>query len=104
MTTRKGSERPFVLITISGGVATIWEHPSVDAEVVDWDNWDGQDPTRNELAELRETAERIQDRNDREAFLRQVQELEDRGVAEDDDLEEMTRIEMEDKRARRQKR
>ena len=100
MTTRKGSERPFVLVTVSGGVATVWEHPSVDAEVVDWDNWDGQDPTRNELAELRETAERIQDRNDREAFLRQVQELEDRGVAEDDDLEEMTKAEMADKKER----
>ena len=79
------AEKPFLLVTVSGGVATIWEHPSVDAEVVDWDNWDGQDPTRNELAELRETAERIQDRNDREAFLRQVQELEDRGVAEDEE-------------------
>ena len=108
-------KKPFVLVTVSGGVATIWEHPSVDAEVVDWDNWDGQDPTRNELAELRETAERIQDRNDREAFLRQVQELEDRGVAEDEEDEEdeddeddegaelceMTKVEIDDRRRRR---
>ena len=85
MAKRKRSKRPFVLVTISGGVATVWEHPSVDAEVVDWDNWDGQDPTRSELALLREIAERIQDRNDREAFLRQVQDLEDRGVAEDEE-------------------
>ena len=82
------AEKPFLLVTVSGGVATIWEHPSVDAEVVDWDNWDGQDPTRNELAELREIAERIRNRGDKAAFLRQVQELEDRGVAEDEEDEE----------------
>ena len=99
MATRKANERPFILVTVSGGVATVWEHPSVDAEVVDWDNWDGRDPTRSELALLRETAERIEDRDDKATFLRQVQELEDRGVAEEN-LEEMTRIEMEDKRGR----
>ena len=101
MAKRKGSKRSFVLVTVSGGVATIWEHPGVDADVVDWDNWAEQDPTRNELAELREIAERLENRNDKAEFLRQVQELEDRGVAEDDDLEEMTKVEMADKRARR---
>ena len=111
MAKRKGSKRSFVLVTVSGGVATIWEHPGVDADVVDWDNWAEQDPTRNELAELREIAERLENRNDKAEFLRQVQELEDRGVAEDDDdddddddwaeLREMTKVEMDDKRRRR---
>ena len=84
MAKRKRSKRPFVLMTISGGVATVWEHPSVDAEVVDWDNWDDKDPTRDELKYLREVAEQLQDRNDKAKFLREVQELEDRGVAEDE--------------------
>jgi hypothetical protein len=82
---KQKSERPFILVTVHGGVATIWDTPGVDTDLVDWDNWGGQDPTRNELAELREIAERIQDRDDRETFLRQVQELEDRGVAEDEE-------------------
>ena len=79
------TERPFVLVTVSGGVATIWDNPSVDAEVVDWDNWDGRDLTRDELKYLREVAEQFQDRNDKAKFLREVQELEDRGVAEDEE-------------------
>ena len=77
--------RPFILVTIHGGVATVWEHPGVDADVVDWDNWYDRDPTRDELKFLREVAEQLQDRNDRAEFLRQVQELEDRGVAEDEE-------------------
>ena len=100
MAKRKRSKRPFVLVTVSGGVATIWDVPGVDTDLVDWDSWDGQDPTRDELAELREIAERIQNRGDKAAFLRQVQRLEDRGVAEDDDLEEMTKAEMADKKER----
>ena len=76
-------ERPFILVTVHGGVATIWDAPGVDTDLVDWDNWYDRDPTRDELKFLREVAEQLQDRNDRAEFLRQVQELEDRGVAED---------------------
>ena len=84
MATRKASERPFVLVTVHGGVATIWDTPGVDTKLVDWDNWDNDYPTRDELKYLREVAEQLQDRNDRARFLRDVQELEDRGVAEDE--------------------
>ena len=80
---RAARKKPFVLITVSGGVATIWEHPSVDANLVDWDNWYGRDPMRTELDYLRELAERLENRNDKALFLRQVQELEDRGVADE---------------------
>lgn len=100
MRRNSGPVRPFILVTVSGGVATIWDTPGVDTDLVDWDNWAEQDPTRNELAELREIAERLKNRNDKAKFLREVQELEDRGVAEEN-LEEMTRIEMEDKRERK---
>ena len=79
------TERPFLLVTVSGGVATIWDTPGVDTDLVDWDNWDGKDPTRDELKYLREVAEQLQDRNDKAKFLREVQELEDRGVAEDEE-------------------
>ena len=75
---------PYVLVTVSGGVATIWDVPGVDTDLVDWDNWDDKDPTRDELKYLREVAEQLQDRNDKAKFLREVQELEDRGVAEDE--------------------
>lgn len=78
-------KRPFVLVTVSGGVATIWDTPGVDTDLVDWDNWDGKHPTRDELKYLREVAEQLQDRNDKAEFLREVQELEDRGVAEEED-------------------
>jgi hypothetical protein len=80
----KKHERPFVLVTVHGGVATIWDVPGVDTDLVDWDNWDGRDPTRDELKYLREVAEQLQDRNDKAKFLREVQELEDRGVADED--------------------
>ena len=79
------AEKPFVLVTVSGGVATIWDTPGVDTDLVDWDNWDDKDPTRDELKYLREVAEQLQDRNDKAKFLREVQELEDRGVAEDEE-------------------
>lgn len=111
MAKRKRSKRPFVLVTVSGGVATIWDVPGVDTDLVDWDIWDGQDPTRDDLKCLREIAERIRNRGDKARFLRQVQELEDCGVAEDEDdddddddwaeLREMTKVEMDDKRRRR---
>ena len=78
-------ERPFILVTVNGGVATIWDTPGVDTDLVDWDNWDNKDPTRDELKYLREVAEQLQDRNDKAKFLREVQELEDRGVAEDEE-------------------
>jgi hypothetical protein len=84
MAKRKRSKRPFVLVTVNGGVATIWDVPGVDTDLVDWDNWDGQDPTRDELKFLREVAEQIRNRGDKTRFLRQVQELEDRGVADED--------------------
>ena len=80
---KNNHERPFLLVTVHGGVATIWDVPGVDTDLVDWDNWDGQDPTRDELKFLRETAEQIQDPLAKTGFLASVQELEDRGVAEE---------------------
>lgn len=76
--------KPFILATVSGGLATIWDHPDVEAELIDWDSWECEDPTRSDLAFLRETAERLQDPKDKKLLLREIQELEDRGVAEDE--------------------
>ena len=68
--------RPVVLVTVSGGVATVWDHPAVETHVVDWDRWDTEDPTPEDLAELRDVAARLRPA-DRRALLAQIKELEE---------------------------
>lgn len=105
MTTRKGSKRPFILVTVSGGCATVWEPPGVESEIVDWDNWDQQIPTQNDIDQLREIAKKLSP-HDRPTFLKHVEELAEKidlseaGVS-GSELKSMTEVEMEDKAKRR---
>jgi len=74
MSKTKVKTKPFVLVTVHGGVATVWAPPDVDYEIVDWDNYDCQAATKDEVAEMKEIAERLEP-DDRKAFLKQVDEL-----------------------------
>ena len=82
MASRK--KKTFVLVTISGGVASVYAPKGVDHEVIDWDNWDCQSPTRSDIAELHEIAMRVADPKIRAALQGEIEELEGKGLAEDE--------------------
>ena len=76
--------KPFVLVTVSGGVASVWCPKGVEYDIIDWDNYEQDLPTRNELDQLREIAGYLKDKADKKFLLDQIQELEDRGVADEE--------------------
>ena len=77
----KPKKKPFVLITVRGGVATVWDNPDIDYEIVDWDNWDCEVATLGDIEMLKEIAERLSPA-DRKTFIKQVDELEVEGEGE----------------------
>ena len=68
-------KKSFVLVTVSGGVATVWDNPDIDYKIVDWDNWDCEAATPGDIEMLKEVAERLSP-EDRKLFMEQVDELE----------------------------
>ena len=72
-------EKPFVLVTVSGGVASVWCPRGIEYDIIDWDDFERDPPTQNDLVQLREIAGYLQDKTDRKFLLGQIQELEDRG-------------------------
>lgn len=77
-------KKPFVLVTVSRGIASVWCPKGVEYDIIDWDNYAQDLPTREELVRLRKIAGRVQHKDDRKMLLSQIQELEDRGVADED--------------------
>ena len=77
-------KRPFVLVTVSGGVASVWCPRGVEYDIIDWDNYERGPPTQNDLVQMREIAGFLQNKADRKFLLDQIQELEDRSVADED--------------------
>lgn len=71
----KPKKKPFVLVTVHGGVATVWDNPDIDYEIVDWDNWDHEAATPGDIEMLKEIADRLPPA-DRKTFIKQVDELE----------------------------
>ena len=105
MPKKKNKKHPFVLVTVSGGCATVWEPPGVESEIVDWDNWDQQIPTQNDIDQLREIAKKLS-LYDRLMFLKYVEELAEKvdlsgAGTSGPELKSMTEVEMEDKAKRR---
>ena len=98
MTTRKGSKRPFILVSVSGGVASAYVPRGISWDIVDWDDWDGEVPTPEDIRRLRRIAERLPTAGDRKQFNHMVDELEDRMNSAE--LQAMTEIEMDDKAER----
>ena len=80
----KNNDRKFVLVTVSGGVASVWCPKGVEYDIIDWDNYEQDLPTRNDLDQMREIAGHLQGRAEKKFLLGQIQELEDRGVADED--------------------
>lgn len=80
----KREEKPFVLVTVSGGVASVWCPKGVEYDIIDWDNYEQDLPTRYDLDQMREIAKHLQSRAVKKFLLGQIQELEDRGVADED--------------------
>lgn len=80
----KKTEKPFVLITVSGGVASCFCPDGVEWDIIDWDNYAKDPPTREELELMRTKARWVKDRTSRKYLLDQIKELEDRGVADED--------------------
>ena len=78
------ASKPFVLVTVSGGVASVFPPKEVDYDVIDWDNWHDTEPTRNDIRELHEIAMRITDAKTRKAIQDEIEELEGEGLAEDE--------------------
>ena len=76
-------KKPFVLVTVSGGVASVWCPKGVEYDIIDWDNYEQDLPTRNDLDQMREIARHLQSRTEKKFLLGQIQELEDRGVADE---------------------
>ena len=68
-------KKSFVLVTVSGGVATVWDNPDIDYEIVDWDNWDQDPATEDDIEMLKEIAQRLSPA-DRKTFMKQVNDLE----------------------------
>ena len=77
-------KKPFLLVTVSGGVASVWCPEEVEYDIIDWDNYEQNRPTADNLAQLREIAGYLEDQADRKFLLSQIQELEDGGVADED--------------------
>ena len=77
-------KKPFVLVTVSKGVASVWCPKGVEYDIIDWDNYEQDLPTRYDLDQLREVAGYLKDKADKKFLLDQIQELEDRGVADED--------------------
>ena len=78
------NNKKFVLVTVSGGVASVHAPKCVDFEIIDWDNWDNEDATRDDIRELHEIAMRIADAKTRKAIQDEIEELEGKGLAEDE--------------------
>ena len=81
---RNGHPDKFVLVTVSEGVASVWCPKGVEYDIIDWDNYAQDLPTREELVRLRKIAGWVRHKGDRKMLLSQIQELEDRGVADED--------------------
>lgn len=79
-----GPEKPFVLVTVSGGVATVQAPEGVDFEILDWDRWDGELPTRGDIAEMYGIAMRVENASFRKMLQDEIEELEGKGVEEDE--------------------
>ena len=101
----KRKSKPFVLVSVSSGVASAYVPKGVAWDIVDWDNWDQQIPTQNDIDQLREIAKKLSP-HDRPTFLKHVEELAEKvdlseaGVS-GSELKSMTEVEMEDKAKRR---
>lgn len=80
----KNNDRKFVLVTVSGGVASVWCPKGVEYDIIDWDNYEQDLPTRSDLDQLREIAGYLKNKAYKKFLLDQIQELEDRGVADED--------------------
>lgn len=76
-------KKPFVLVTVSGGVASVHAPKGVDFEIIDWDNWDGQLPTRGDIAEMHGIAMRVENGAVRAMLQDEIVDLEGKGLAED---------------------
>ena len=81
---RAARKKPFVLVTVSGGIASVWCPKGVEYDIIDWDNYEQDLPTRYDLDQMREIARHLQSRAVKKFLLGQIQELEDRGVADED--------------------
>ena len=75
-------KKPFVLVTVSGGVASAWVPSGVDWDIVDWDSWETDLPTQEEIDWLKSVSKRLPTPADKRVFLEQIQQLEDRGLAD----------------------
>ena len=96
---KKKSKKPFVLVCVSGGCAHLVCCPkSVDAACIDWDSFEGMLPTRADIKQLYDVVARVPNAGVRAMLRNDIEELEGRGTVEA--LEEMTKVEMADKKRR----
>ena len=58
--------------------------PALYFNIIDWDNWDNEDATRDDIRWLHETAMRIADAKTRKAIQDEIEELEGEDLAEDE--------------------
>lgn len=75
-------KKQFVLVTVSGGVASVWRPKGVEYDIIDWDNYAQDLPTQDEIEWLKSVAKRLPRPEDRRYFRGQIRELEDRGTAD----------------------
>ena len=96
---KKKSRKPFVLVCVSGGCAHLAYRPrGVEVKCIDWDAFDGRHATQAEITELFALAARVPNAETRAMLRDDVMRLKLRGTVEA--LEEMTQVEMADKKRR----
>ena len=76
-------KKPFVLVTVSGGVASAWVPDGVEWDIVDWDSFERDLPTQDEIDWLKRVAKRLPTPADKRVFREQIQELEKGGLADE---------------------
>ncbi len=81
---RAAHKPPFVLITVSGGVASCFCPRGVEWDIIDWDSYETEHPGQEDLKMMRYKARLVKNRTDRRWLLDVIQELEDLGVADEE--------------------
>ena len=80
----KKKQKNFVLVTVSGGVANTYAFGDVATSEIDFDNWDNDDMTIEQLVELARIAGRIPKGDVRISGRDAVKEIANRGLVYDD--------------------
>ena len=81
---KKKTRKSFVLVTVSGGCASVQARGKVEVVCIDWDNWESHLPTKADIELLRGQAALIPDRKLRASIQGEIEELEGRGVADEE--------------------